>query len=342
MGARSIINRRDVLCQVAGSVSASLIAGTCRARAEDEGKRFPSRQITFIVPFAAGGPTDIVARFVAARLAESLGSPVIVENRPGGSTSIASAAVARALPDGHTLMAVDISVVVAPHLSNFGIDILKSFRAVGQSAKSQLLLMVSPALSTPTVADFIELAKAKVEGITIGHPGIGTTPHVAAITFMKATQINPLLVSYRGQAAANNDLLSGQISALFAAVPLAVGLAQSGKVQVLGVTGTKRIGALPGVPTFGESGIRMTGFEDGSWYGVVAPAKTPDGIVTKLNMALNRIAEDNEAKEKLIALGLEPTVSTPQEFQGLIEDQYTYWGKLLGPADTIAKELIHQ
>ncbi|HEY4736345.1 MAG TPA: tripartite tricarboxylate transporter substrate-binding protein, partial [Xanthobacteraceae bacterium] len=92
----------------------------------------------------------------------------------------------------------------------------------------------------------------------------------------------------------------------------------------------------------GESGIRMTGFEDGSWYGVVAPAKTPDDIVTKLNTALNRIAEDNEAKEKLIALGLEPTVSTPQEFQGLIEDQYTYWGKLLGPADTIAKELIHQ
>jgi tripartite-type tricarboxylate transporter receptor subunit TctC len=314
------------------------MAGGGGANAEDEATRFPSRQITLIVPFAAGGPTDSVARFVASRLTESLGKPVIVENRPGGSTSIASNAVARAAPNGYTLMAVDISFVVAPHLSNLGVDVLRDFKSVGQSAKSQLLLIVSPALSTHTVADFIKLVQAKPEAVTIGHPGIGTTPHVAAITFMNAARINPLLVSYRGQAAAINDLLGGQISALFAAVPLGAGLAKNGKVQVLGLTGAKRISALPDVPTFDESGIRMTGFEGGSWYGIVAPAKTPDDVVAKLNTALNKIADDKEVKEKLVALGLEPSISTPQEFQALIQDQYTYWGKMLRPAGVGPKD----
>jgi putative tricarboxylic transport membrane protein len=310
-----------------------------KAQAENGPEQFPTRQILVIVPFAAGGPTDIVARFVASKLADYLGKPVIVENRPGGSTSIAATAVARAIPDGYALLAVDISVVVAPHLSsNFESSILRDFRSVGETVRSQLLLIVSPALSTPNIADFIKLAKAKPGNIAIGHPGIGTTPHVAAITFMKAANVNPLLVSYRGQAAATADLLSGQISALFTAVPLGTSLAKSGKVLVLGVTGKSRISALPDVPTFEESGIRMTGFENGSWYGIVAPAKTPDDVVAKLNTALNKIAADKEAKEKLIALGLEPSLSTPQEFQALLQDQYYNWGKILSSAGLTEKK----
>ncbi len=332
-----MISRREVLWQVVGGLSAVLTAAG-GVRAEDEDKRFPSRQITLIVPFAAGGPTDSVARFVASRLAEILGKPVIVENRPGGSTSIASTAVARAAPNGYTLLAVDISFVVAPHLSNLGVDTLRDFKPVGPSAKSQLLLVVSPSLSVHNVADFIKLAQTKPEAVTIGHPGIGTTPHVAAITFMNTARINPLLVSYRGQASAINDLLGGQISALFTAVPLGAGLANSGKVQALGVTGPKRVSALPDVPTFQESGIQMTGFEGGSWYGIVAPAKTPDDIVAKLNTALNQIADDKEAKEKFVALGLEPSIGTPQEFQALIQDQYVYWGKTLRAAGLTTKD----
>lgn len=329
-----MIKRRDFLLQAAGGLAAVSMAGTGGAYAEEA---FPSRQITIIVPFGAGGPTDAVARFVAAKLSDNLGKPVIVENRPGGSTSIASTAVARAAPDGYTLMAVDISFAVAPHLSNVGVDTLKDFRSVGQSVKSQLLLIVSPNLSTPTVADFIKLAKAKPESISIGHPGVGTTPHVAAVTFMKAAGINPLLVSYRGQAAATNDLLGGQISAIFTAVPLGAGLAKSGKAQALGVTGVKRLGALPDVPTFGERGIKMTGFDGGSWYGLVAPAKTPDAVIAKLNAALNKFAVDKEARDKLEALGLEPNVGTPEAFQTLIGDQYKYWGDMLRPAAATPK-----
>ncbi len=327
-----MLRRRDVLCQAVGCLA---LASVGRAYAEEG---FPSRQITLVVPFAAGGPTDSVARFAASAISESLGKSVIVENRPGGSTLIASRAVARAEPDGYTLMAFDISCVVAPHLFNFDIDVLNDFKAVGQSVKSQLLLIVSPTLSTPTIADFIKLAKQKPEAITIGHPGIGATPHVAAITFMKAAGINPLLVSYRGQANATNDLLGGQISALFTAVPLGVGLAKSGKAQVLGVTGAKRISALPDVPTFDEAGIRMTGFEGGSWYGIVAPAKTPDDVIAKLNAALNKLGEDKEVRAKLDALGLEPSPGTPQAFQSLIQNQYRYWGEMLRSAGVASEK----
>jgi len=334
-----MIRRRDILHRAVGGLSAALLACASDAYAEEDAAQFPSRHITVIVPFAAGGPTDSIARVVAAGLGEALGKQVIVENLPGASTSIAAKTVARAVPDGYTLMAVDISFAVTPHIfSNLGVDPLKDFKAVGHSAKSQFLLIVSPALSTPTIADFIKLANTKREAVTIGHTGIGTTPYVAAITFMNASGINPLLVSYRGAAEATNDLLGGQISALFSAVVMATGLAKDGKVQVLGVTGAKRISTLPDVPTFEESGIRMTGFEGGSWYGIVAPAKTPDDIVAKLNAALYKVAENKEIKERLAALGVEPSVGTPQEFQGFIETQYTNWGKVLRAAGVMAKD----
>jgi tripartite-type tricarboxylate transporter receptor subunit TctC len=333
------IKRRDILRQAIGGLSAALIACASNAYAGEDAARFPSRRITLVVPFGAGGPTDSVARLVASGLSEILGTPVIVDNRPGASTSIGATAVARAIPDGYTLMAVDISFVVTPHVfPNLGVDPLKDFKPVGQSAKSQFLMVVSPALHTPTVADFVKLAKTKPEAITIGHAGIGTTPYVAAETFINATGINPVLVSYRGMAAATNDLLAGQISALFSAVTMGAGLAKEGKVKVLGVTGAKRISELPDVPTFEESGIRMTGLEGGSWYGIVAPAKTPDDIVAKLNAALNKVAEDKEIKRRLAALGVDLSVGTPQEFDALIEAQYTYWGKTLRASGVMPKD----
>jgi tripartite-type tricarboxylate transporter receptor subunit TctC len=294
---------------------------------------FPSRNVTLIVPFAAGGPPDAVARVVAAEMGKTLGKPVIVENRPGASTALAATAVARAAPDGHTLMAVDISFAVTPHIaSNPGVDPLKDFKVVGQSAKSIFTLIASQSIATPTAADFVKLAKAKPDTVKIGHTGIGTTPHLAAITFMRATGIDPMLVPYRALADATTNVAGGHISAVFSAASTAVNLGKDGKVNVLGVTGNTRASILPDVPTFAEQGIRMTGFEDGSWYGIVAPAGTPDDIVAKINDALNQAVADNGAKEKLAAAGIELAGSTPQAFRDFITAQHAYWGETLRTA----------
>jgi tripartite-type tricarboxylate transporter receptor subunit TctC len=315
-----------------GLLTAALAASVGTAQAQNAAS-FPSRNITIMVPFAAGGPPDAVARVVAAEMAKTLGKPVIVENRPGASTALAATAVARAAPDGHTLMAVDISFAVTPHIAaNLGVDPLKDFKVVGQSAKSIFTMMVAPSLSTPTVADFITLAKAKPDTVKIGHTGIGTTPHLAAITFLRATGTAPMLIPYRALADATTNVAGGHISAVFSAASTAVNLMKDGRVQVLGVTGNTRASILPDVPTFAENGITMKGFEDGSWYGVVAPAGTPDDIVAKLNAALNAAAADKDAKQKLAAAGIELAGSTPQAFRDLITAQHAYWGETLHAA----------
>lgn len=303
------------------------------ALAQDAVAQFPTRNITLIVPFGAGGPPDSIARVVAAGLSENLGKPVIVENRPGASTALAANAVARAPADGYTLMAVDISFAVTPHIaSNLGVDPFKDFKPVGLSAKSVFTLLAAPALHTPTMADFLKAAKAKGEDIKIGHTGVGTTPHLAAVTFIKATGIAPLLVPYRTVAEATNNVIAGHISAVFSAASTAIGLASENKVSILGVTGSSRLAALPNTPTFQENGIKMTGFENGSWYGIVAPAGTPDAIVAKLNAALLKTVQNKEVKEKLLASGLELTSSTPEEFGAFVHTQYTYWGETLRAA----------
>jgi tripartite-type tricarboxylate transporter receptor subunit TctC len=319
---------RPVLAAIVGCS----VAWASNAAAEDAAQ-FPSRNITLIVPFGAGGPPDSIARVVAAGLSENLGKPVIVENRPGASTGIAANAVARAAPDGHTLMAVDISFAVTPHIaSNLGVDPFKDFKPVGLSAKSVFTLLASPALHAPTLADFLKLAKAKGEDIKIGHTGVGTTPHLAAVTFIKAAGIAPLLVPYRTVGEATNDVIAGHISAVFSAASTAIGLAGQNKINILGVTGTKRLDALPNTPTFQENGIKMVGFEGGSWYGIVAPAGTPDPIIAKLNAALVKTVQNENMKRKLMAAGIELSSSTPEEFGTFIHTQYTYWGETLRAA----------
>jgi tripartite-type tricarboxylate transporter receptor subunit TctC len=318
---------------MAGGLSAAAFAVLSGGRARAEGEPFPSHYISVIVPFGAGGPPDVIARIIAAKLSEVLGKPVVVDNRPGASSSLAATDVARSPADGYTLLLADMSFVVAPHLfANMRVNPLTDFAPVGQSAKSQFALMVSPNLGTPTLAEFIKLAKAKGEGVTIGHAGIGTTPHLAAITFTKAAGISPLLISYRAITQAADDVLAGQISGYFSAAAQGIGLAKSGKVEVLGVTGETRLNEMPDVPTFKENGIVMTGFENGSWYGLVAPAKTPPDVLAKLNAALKSLAEVKETKDALAKIGAQLSVGTPDEFATFLKAQYAYWGDTLQAA----------
>jgi tripartite-type tricarboxylate transporter receptor subunit TctC len=326
------MKRRDFLRVTACGLSAAF-AGVTDRYAAAETEQFPSHYITLVVPFGAGGPPDVIARIVAAKLGDVLGKPVVVDNRVGASSSLAATDVARSPADGYTLLLADMSFVVAPHIfANMRVNPLTDFAPVGQSAKSQFALMVSPNLDTPTLADFIKLAKAKGDGITIGHAGIGTTPHLAAITFTKATGISPLLIAYRAITQAADDLLAGQISGYFSAAAQGIGLAKSGKVRVLGITGDTRLKELPDVPTFRESGITMTGFENGSWYGIVAPAKTPEDVIAKLSAALNSLADAQETKDALVKIGAQLNVGTPEEFATFIKTQYAFWGDTLQAA----------
>jgi tripartite-type tricarboxylate transporter receptor subunit TctC len=327
--------RQDRVCALTIWLSAVGLMGclASEARAQEPAAQFPSRDITLIVPFGAGGPPDSVARVVAAGLSKSLGKPVIVENRVGASTAIAARAVARAEPDGYTLMAVDISYAVTPHIvANLGVDPFKDFRPVGLSAKSVFTLLASPSLGTPTMAEFLKLAKERGQDIKVGHTGIGTTPHLAAMTFIRATGINPLLVPYRTIGDATNNVVAGHISATFSAASTAIGLGNERKADVLGVTGSQRLKALPSTPTFAEAGVTMTGFEGGSWYGLVAPAGTPDAVVAKLNAALRETVRDEATRERLAALGLELNGSSPEEFGAFVKAQYAYWGETLRAA----------
>jgi tripartite-type tricarboxylate transporter receptor subunit TctC len=302
--------------------------GIWAANAQESAAQFPSRDITIIVPFGAGGPPDSVARVVASGLSQHLGKPVIVENRPGGSTALASRTVARSEPNGYTLMAVDISFAVAPHVaSNLGTDPFKNFKPIGLSAKSVFTLLASQQLGISNLAGFLNLAQVKGNKLEIGHTGIGTTPYLAAVSFIRSTGLKPLLVPYRTVGEATNNVIGGHIDAVFSAASTAIGIGNQAKV--LGVTGSKRLAALPDVPTFQESGVKVAGFENGSWYGLVAPAGTPDAIITKLNSALVATVEDKALATKLMASGIELSASSPAEFGDFIRAQYNYWGKTL-------------
>ena len=326
--------RRSTPWFKAAALSAAIAAWSTAARPADAA--FPSHPILLVVPFGAGGPPDTVARVVANGMSKALGRTVVVENRAGASGVIAARSVMHAEPDGYTLLAVDVSFAVTPFVvTGQSFDPRTDFKPIGQSATSQMALMASRSLNTPTLAAFIDLIKAKGEAVKIGHAGVGTTPFLAAVAFDNAAQVKPLLVPYRAITEATINLLGGQISGVFSALSNAV--ANQGSVDVLAVTGAARAAALPDVPTFAEKGLPIAGFDAGSWYGVVAPAATPDSVVATLNGALAKALADPEAKTALAAAGVALHGGASGEFRELIAAQYSAWGALL-PAAGVARE----
>ena len=279
-----------------------------------------------VVPFGPGGPPDVIARIIARGLEKELKQPVIVENMPGGSTAIAARAVARAEPDGCTLLAVDISFTVASHVTpNYGLDPQKDFTAVGMTARSPFSFIVSNSVSAQNLRAFIQIAKAKPNELTIGHSGVGTTPHLAALSFIDAASIDVRLVPYRQIRDATTNVIGGLISGVFSAANTAIGVKSSDRVRILAITGDRRLPQLPDVPTFAESGIDMRGFENGSWFGLAAPAKTPENIIARINEALVKAAQDKDGQDKLAASGTTLSVNGPKEFGTLIANQSRFW-----------------
>jgi tripartite-type tricarboxylate transporter receptor subunit TctC len=325
--------RRTIVYSVIGF--AFLLDTSCLpATAEN----FPDHPISLVVPFSAGGPVDIIARTVANGLAKEINGAVVVENKPGAGGAIAFSYVARAKPDGHTLVAVDMSFAALSHFhNNVGYDPVKDFNMVGETAQSTLVLVVRADSKTPDLESFIQNARASGDRMSIANAGLGSTPHLAALSFAKAAKIDPLMVPYRGMTPAVTDLLAGQITSAFVGPQSAIGLVKDGKLKMLAAIGQKRLKEAPTVPTFAEKGLQLPGFDRGTWYGIAAPAGTPKSIIAKLNAALNRALDMPEIQSRLEPLGIVVRKATPSEFDSFVRDQVSQWNEIASKVKTHAK-----
>lgn len=321
---------------VIGVAAVTTAFGTAQRAGADDA--YPSRTITLVVAFPPGGPPDVVARIFAPALSQSLGKPVVVENRPGASASIAGASVARAEPDGHTLLSADLSFVVSPYVvPSITYDPMKDFKPVVLMARTGLTMVIDPAAGIMTPQDLVAAARKNPSAIKAAHTGIGTPPHLGLMSFLQATGVEVLQVPYKGAAQAIQDIVAGHITLLCTGPSTSVELTKAGKVRMLGVTGSKRLVELPGVPTFGESGIDMGGMKDGQYFGIAAPAATSDAIVAKLNAAVNKALDDAQIRAQLEKVAFEGAGGTAAEFAAMLMAQSAYWKTAMAGVTVPAK-----
>lgn len=291
----------------------------------------PGKQIRMIVPFPAGGGTDVTARLVAQKLSESLKTSVIVENKAGGNLIPAGREVANAAPDGHTLYFISTSVIIAQALyPDYPLDLLK-LASVTEAATGPLILVVRNDLGVKTVGELLDFAKKNPGKLRFGTGGgTASSLYLATALFKSTTGTDINIVPYKGSAPALNDLLGGHIDAMFDAMPMMVPQAKAGKVTAIGVTGTKRSPTLPDVAAIQEAGLK---YEITGWYGVLAPAGTPAPIVRKLRDEIAKAVAIPEIKEKLAAQGMEPRGSQPAEFAKYMQGELNAYKKIVKDAN---------
>ena len=292
---------------------------------------WPTGPIKIIVPFPAGGSVDMVARTVAKRLSDSLGQPVLVDNRAGASGNIGAEIAARSLADGHTLFVASSGVLAANiHLyKKTGFDPFKDFAPVIRLVNQPNILMVHPSVPVKSVQELIALAKSQPGKVTMGSAGIGTGQDIAAKQFEMATGARVLHVPYKGGAPALNDLLGGQIQSMFETSPTALPYVKENKLRALAITSAKRSPLLPNLPTVAEAGV--PGYESVTWIGMVAPAGTPKAVVDRLNADLNKALAADMGKQ-LAEISLDPIGGTPQAMADVIRSDSTMYGQIIKDA----------
>ncbi|TSA14857.1 MAG: tripartite tricarboxylate transporter substrate binding protein [Betaproteobacteria bacterium] len=293
---------------------------------------YPNRAVTMIVGFAPGGGTDAVARILAKSLSDSLGQQVLVENKAGAGGNIATEAVARAAPDGYTILLGSVgSLAVAPHvIANLGYAPLRDFAPITMAVVFANVLVVQASLPIQSLADFVKLAKDKPGTVTFGSSGILGAGHLAGELLKIRANIDIVHVPYKGGGPAMQGMLGGQVASIFATPVSSGGQVKAGKIRAIATTGPKRAALLPDVPTVAESGY--PGFEAMNWYAYLAPAKTPKDIVERLNRELVKALNDPAVTELLHKQGLEPSPSTSSELAQYMEREYEVWGKVVKQA----------
>ncbi|MDQ2962836.1 MAG: tripartite tricarboxylate transporter substrate binding protein [Pseudomonadota bacterium] len=290
---------------------------------------YPTQPIRLVVPFPAGGTTDILAREVGQRLSLTLGQPVVIDNRPGAAGNIGSDLVAKSAPDGYTLLMCTVNThAINPNLyAKLPYDHVKDFAPVILVAGVPNVLEVTPALPVNSVTDLIKLAKEKPGQINFASSGSGTSIHLSGELFKTMAGVDMTHVPYKGSAPAITDLMGGQVQVMFDNLPSSLQQIKAGKLRAIAVTSAKRAPALPDVPTIAESGL--PGFEATSWFGIVAPAGTPAAIVARINADVNQWLQSPDVKEKLLLQGAAAAGGTPEQFAAHIRAETEKWAKVV-------------
>jgi tripartite-type tricarboxylate transporter receptor subunit TctC len=287
---------------------------------------YPSRQIDLVVPFVAGGTTDTVARLIGQRLADQWGQPAVVNNRPGGGSSIGTALAAKAAPDGHTLLVTTIAFAINASLQKQPFDAVKDFAPITEIASIPLMLVVHNSLPVHNVKEFIEYSKAQPAGLDYATSGPGTSTHLAAEMFKTMTGAKLVHVPFKGNAEVLNALLGGHVKVHFALTASTLQHVRSGALRVLAVTTEKRLPELPDIPTIAELGY--PGYEISSWQGVFAPAGTPKAIIDKLNGEIVAMLKTPEVQERIKREGAVPIGSSPEQWSERFRGEVAKWAKV--------------
>lgn len=323
--AASLVSRRRwMAAAVAGAAALTLAPGSVLAQAA-----FPSKPITIVVPFSAGGTTDLLARVVAQQLGVELGQSVVVDNKPGAGGNIGGAFVAKATPDGHTLLmgAVGTHAINASLYKKMPYDNIKDFAPLTRVAMVPNLLVANPAQPFKTVQELIAYAKANPGKVNFASSGSGTSVHLSGELFKSLAKVDIQHIPYKGSAPAMNDLLGNQVNIMFDNLPSAISHVRAGKLRALAVTTAKRSPDLPDVPTIAEAGV--PGYEATSWFGLFAPAATPAPVKAKLHAALVKVLAHPDVKKKIDEQGGEPMSESPEQFAAFILKETQKWAKVV-------------
>ena len=315
-------------------VSAVLLsAGLAGVAPPSQAQSYPSKPIRIVVPYPAGGTSDILARSIGQKLSESLGQPIVIENKPGANGNVGADFVAKSPPDGHTVLLADIgALAISPSVyPTLPFDPTKDFAPVTMVAYSPHILVVHPSIPVASVKELVALAKAKPGKLNFAISGVGGAPHLAGVEFALRTGIDWAYIPYKGGAQAIADVAGGQADVTLNGMLATYPLVQGAKLKLLAVSSARRMSAIPDVPTIAESGL--PGFETGSWQGVVAPAGTPRDVVAKLNAEIGRIVTSPEMRERLGAQGADVRTNTPDEFATFIRSEMTRWAKVVKDAN---------
>ena len=317
----TVLRRLHFVC-LAG-VAALVVAGVGVCA-----QSYPSKPVRLVVPFTAGGGTDIAARIVGRKLSEELGVSVVIDNRGGAGGTVGTDLVARALPDGYTLAMVSGSHSINPGLyRSLPYDTVRAFAAITQVVLAPGVLVVHPALGARSVRELIDLARARRGELSYASAGRGTPPHLAMELLKSVTGTAFVHVPYKGSSAMIPDLLGGQIAATIPSIPAVLPLVKAGRLLALAVTSRARSAAAPEVPTMIEAGV--PDYEASSWYGLLAPAATPPAIIERLHRASVQSLRANDIRERLIEQGLDPVGNMPQQFAAVINEEITRWRRVI-------------
>lgn len=290
---------------------------------------YPSRPITLVVPFPAGGTTDMLARVLAVRLSDALAVPVVVSNRQGAGGNIGAAAVAKAAPDGYTLLmgSIGTQAINQSLYAKMPYDAVRDFSAISRVANVPNVLVVHPAVPATTVPELIALAKRQPDALTYGSAGNGSSIHLSAELFKSMAKLQMRHVPYSGSAPAMNALLGGQVSMMFDNLPSALPQIKAGRLRAIAVTSEQRAAALPDVPTIAQAG--MPGYAATSWFGLLAPARTPPEIIARVNREVTRILESPATRAQIVEMGADPHPEPAAQFEAFITRETTKWAAVV-------------